>query len=269
MHHILVPTDFSVAADNALEYARLLAREFSATVTLAYVHSMPMDPMELGEVSAKLYQEGETAITKRAQQLRAVGLAVHTDVQLGMPAARLKSIIHKQDIDLIVMGCQGQHYLPEKFFGSTTTDLMAEVIVPIIAVPSHFTPKFPQHIMWATDRCPPRRAETLYPLFELVDRATTELRVFHYQESGESLLPKREFKELLLAVRHDYFYQLADGDSADRAIQQFVQSSGIDLIALIHRSSTWLSRMILSSHARRMVWTSPVPVMILQEKQSL
>ena len=266
MQHLLVPTDFSPAADNALEYARLLATEFSATLTLAYIHAMPVDPMRIGEISSELYAEGEAAIQERAERLRSGGLVVYTEVQLGMPAPRLKAIIHKQSIDLVVLGCQGEHYLPEKYFGSTTTELMEEVATPLIAVPLRFEPRFPQHILWAADRTPPRRAETLYPLFELVDRATTELKVLHYQESDERELPEAAFEELLREVRYDYFYQLHDGDSVDRVIQKFVNSSGTDLVAVIHRGATWFSRLLRPSCTRRTVWTSSVPVLILQEQ---
>ncbi|CAH1000709.1 hypothetical protein LEM8419_01843 [Neolewinella maritima] len=269
MRHLLVPTDFSQAADNALEYARLLATEFDAALTLAYIHAMPMDPMRIGEISSELYQDGEAAIEERASRLREGGLVVHTDVQLGMPASRLKRIVFKQGIDLVVMGCQGEHYMPEQIFGSTTTELMDEVTVPIIAVPATYTPAFPRHLMWAADRRAPQRAATLYPLFELVDHATTELKVFHYQEKKESTLPSARFKELLAEVRYDYFYQLADGETPEGAIREFVRMTDVDLVALIHRQSTWLSRMMMPSCTRKSVYTSPVPVLILQEAQAL
>ncbi len=237
-------------------------------MTLAYIHSLPMDPMRIGEISEELYADGEASLTHLAEELRDQGLVVYTEVQLGFPVDRLKSIIQKQPIDLIVMGCQGEHFLPEKVFGSTTTGMLEEVTIPILAVPNGYSPSFPQHIMWATDRRPVVSAETMYPLFELVDRATTKLLVFHYQQNGQAL-PEKRFRELLADVRYDFFTQLKDGDSVDGAIREFVRTTGADLIALIHRRSTWLSKMIVPSTARRTVWTSPVPVLVLQEKQSL
>lgn len=269
MRHILVPTDFSKAADNALEYARLLATEFNAILTLAYIHPLPQPPLRLGEVSADLYQDGEKAIEARAHSLRTGGLEVRTEVQLGEPAGRLKKLIHDRDIDLIVMGCQGGHYLSEKFLGSSTTELMEQITVPIIAVPNTYTPGFPQHPLWATDSYPPRSVTTLHPLYELADRTAEELCVFHYQLATEASLPKAELRKLLADVPHDYFCQLADGEGTDRAIRDFVDLTGADLLTLIHRQTSWLRRMLLPSNTRRSVWSSAVPVLILQEAQAV
>ncbi|NJB87680.1 nucleotide-binding universal stress UspA family protein [Lewinella marina] len=269
MRHVLVPTDLSSPADNALEYARLLAEEFSARLTLVYIHSLPRDPLRIGEVSSELYQQQEKALHARAERLRDQGLEVDIHIQLGKPIGRLKRLIYRNPFDLVVMGCQGENQVAGRFFGSTTTALMDEVTVPILAVPAGFPPAFPRALMWATDQRPVRNAKTLYPLYELVERATTELRVFHYQESGEKKLPDERFKELLAEVRHDFFYQLADGDTVEGAIREFVQLTGVDLITVIHRQSTWLSRLIVASNTREIIWRSPVPVLILQEVTTL
>ncbi|MBB4079092.1 nucleotide-binding universal stress UspA family protein [Lewinella aquimaris] len=268
MRHILVPTDFSKAADNATAYAAILATEFGARITLAYIHSMPMDPMRIGEVSAELYRDGEAHMNALAERLRQQGLAVEVRMELGTPAARLKSIIQHSDTDLVVMGCQGEHYIPAKFFGSTTTELMDEVAVPILAVPGDFAPAFPQKMVWTTDEISVRRAETLYPLFDLVDRAGTELKVFHYRGSKPKAFPEDRVKELLSDVRYDLFTQSNDGASVDQAIRGFVRTVAADLLAIVHRDSHWLSRVLMSSNTRRAVWTSAVPILVLQEQLS-
>ncbi|WP_116108643.1 universal stress protein [Lewinella sp. IMCC34191] len=267
MRHILIPTDFSAAADRALAYGRLLAREFGATVTLAYIHSMPMDPMRMGEVSAELYEDGEAMLEKQADQLRAEGLTVDTEVQLGDAVSRLKSIVLKRGIDFIVMGCQGRHYVPVNLFGSTTTSLMEEVSVPILAVPLEYEPRKPEKIVWATDSTVPSGTDVLEPMLHLAERSGHELQVFHYQEYDERELPDPKFKELLADIPTDFYVQLDDGATADRAIRDFVAKTGADLVTLIHRRSGWLNRLVVASSTRKAVFTSPVPILILQEKK--
>jgi nucleotide-binding universal stress UspA family protein len=250
MRHILLPTDLSEDANNALAYARELALEFDATITLAHIQQSPGDVPELA---------------KQAADLRAAGLTVATELHSGMPVSQLKHLIYGRDFDLVVMGCQGKQAGLGKVFGSTTTSLMDEITLPLLAVPLGATPTFPRRIMWAADRQPPIAASTLHPLFDLVDRATTELQVFHYQEKGETELPEARFKHLLSDVRYDFFYQLADGERVGGAIHEFVREHRIDLLAMLHRQSTWLSRVMVESQTRRTVATSPVPILILQE----
>ncbi len=266
MQHILIPTDFSLAADRAEAYGVLLAKEFGAKVTLAYIHSMPMDPMRIGEVSSEMYQDGEARLEKRAEQLRAEGLTVNTEIQLGTPVSRLKSIIYKQQVDLVVMGCQGQNYVPVNLFGSTTTSLMEEVKIPILAIPMEYEPSLPDRIVWATDRKVPAGTAVLEPMLQLAEHAGTELQVFHYQESDERELPDPKFKELLAEIPYDIFVQVDDGQTVERAIGAFVEKIGANLVTLIHRRSGWLNRLAVRSSTRKTVFSSPVPILILQEK---
>jgi nucleotide-binding universal stress UspA family protein len=269
MRHFLVPTDFSAAAKNALRYAILLATEFDAALTLAYIHSMPMDPMRMGEISAELYADSERVLEGIADEVRHGGLRVHTNIQLGETVPRLKSIIVDSDIDFIVMGCQGEHYLPDRFVGSTTARLMEEVTVPILAVPRDFEGDFPQRIMWATDSRIGHDVSYLYPLFQIVDLATTPLQVFHYQEKGERELPDGRFREVLDEVRYDFYVQMDDGDSVDSAMRDFIHKTSVDLVAVVHRRVSWLSRVFVSSHTRQAIASVPVPLLILQERRSL
>ncbi len=267
MKHILVPTDFSEAAKNAVEYAKYLAIEFDAKVTLVYIHSVPVDPLRIGEISDEVLGEAREVIKRGAARLKDTGLRVETKVVLGDTIGRLKEEIFQTGADLIVMGCQGEHYLPTRVFGSTTTTLMDEVRVPIIAVPEDFPPDLPEYFVWSTDRTPPKKATTLRPLLELVERAGTELKVFHYQKKGEDTLPYPRFKELLEGVvAYDFFSQADDGEEIEEAINEFSEMVQTDLIAVIHRRSNWLSKLMVVSSTRRTVWSSPVPVLILQER---
>ena len=266
MQHLLIPTDFSPAADCALAYGQALASAYGAKVTLAYIHSMPMDPMRIGAPSADLYQDGEVMLERLAAELRAGGLEVATEVQLGTPVARLKSIIHKQGIDLVVMGCQGRHYVPTQLFGSTTTALMDEVRTPILAVPLAYEPALPRRIVWAVDGKVPSGTAGLEPLLELAERSDQELQVFHYRQEDEPALPAAKFKELLADVPYDIYVRMDEGETVERAIRDFVDKLGADLVALIHRRSGWLNRLVVASATRRTVLTSPVPVLILQAR---
>ncbi|PPK87611.1 nucleotide-binding universal stress UspA family protein [Neolewinella xylanilytica] len=266
MQHILIPTDFSPAAARAIAYGSLLAREYGAKVTLAYIHSMPMDPMRIGEVSSELYRDGEALLEDHAEQLRAEGLTVDTEVQLGTPVSRLKSIILKRQVDLVVMGCQGRHHVASNLFGSTTTSLMEEVTVPILAVPLNYQPRKPERILWAADSKVPKGSAMLEPMLELAERSGSELQVFHYQEADERELPDPKFKELLADVSCDIYVQVDNGLSVDIAIRDFVEKTGVDLITVIHRRTGWLNRLAVASSTRRAVFTSAVPILILQEK---
>ncbi|MEL7163454.1 MAG: universal stress protein [Bacteroidota bacterium] len=265
MKNLLVPIDFSEAADNALEYAKLLAIHFDAKLTLVHAHSAPRDPMRIGIASEELFAEAESRLRRAAMTLRSIGLRVEEISRKGAVVATLKAVALKEKADLIVMGCQGKGYQPGKFMGSTTTTLMDEIDLPIMAVPHNFPPALPEQFVWATDLTPPKSEKVLFPLLRLIGIAKQELKVFHYQEGSREQALNPTLKERLTGVEYDLFSQSADGEKPEEAILEFVKMIKADVVTLIHRRVKWFSKLMVGSSTRKTVWTSPVPILILQE----
>lgn len=264
MKHILVPTDFSPAADNALAYAEQLAIAFSARLSIVHIYMIPVEPEISGALVHTMIDNSEALVKERADRLRANGLTIHTEVFPGAATGGIRQYLKdNSDVDLIVMGCQGEQAIPARFIGSTTTALLDTVAIPLLAVPAHFSPRLPQKIVWATDSNPPERPETMQPVFELLTLAKRPLSIFHREEKTDQLPPDPAFARLLGQVDYEFWHQTDDDEPLESAINDFVASMEADLLVMLHRRKGWFARLFQVSNSRREVWSASVPVLVM------
>jgi nucleotide-binding universal stress UspA family protein len=124
---ILVPTDFSPAADRALGHARSLAEAFGASIHLLHVFEDPFTAAAYApEVFATIspeYREAALADAGRlleerlgAQERREFGGT--TELVVGVPAREIVRYAAAHGIDLIVMGTHGRSGLAHLVLGS-------------------------------------------------------------------------------------------------------------------------------------------------------
>ena len=138
IQHILVPTDFSPYAEQALDYAIALAKRLQARVTLIHVISPVLwgtgdvpaaPPPTYCEAIEAEVQQGIEAALKR---VRAAGLEGQTLVAYGAPFDRIITTARDQGVDLIVMGTHGRTGLPHLFLGSVAERVVRLAPCPVL-----------------------------------------------------------------------------------------------------------------------------------------
>lgn len=265
MKHILVAIDFSKSAERALAYAEEIALVFSSKISLVYVHAPSGDHPAEADINLKLYSEASGWLSELGASVSERGIQTLVSAYRGEVVPTLKKIIADGDCDLIVMGCQGESFLPDNPWGSTTTSLMEDNRIPIIAVPGYAPVKYPRRFLLATDKECPNDLRQLSPLLKLLDTERTSLLLFHYQQATEEATPHRAYAKLLQGIKHRFYYQADDHQSIGNAVVDFADLVATDLLVVTHREDHWLSSNKQGSVARRVTWSTSVPVLILQD----
>ncbi|CAN5923978.1 hypothetical protein BH11MYX4_BH11MYX4_06260 [soil metagenome] len=129
---IVVGTDFSPAARNAVARAALIARETDAT--LHVVHALAPLPLAivrefLGEGAAR----PGPAIDEVVSELRTQGVSTRAHEVRGPAAAALGRIARDVRAALVVVGARGRN-LPDAFVGSTAERTCASARLPVLLV---------------------------------------------------------------------------------------------------------------------------------------
>lgn len=134
---ILVPTDGSEAADQAIATAIAIADAFDARVHALYAISLqPYYPLEItmDRVVEVLEREGEDAVDRIAHEAAEAGLEHETEIVRGMPHEAIGQYAEAHDIDLIVMATHGRTGLDRTLLGSVTERVLRSSSVPVLAV---------------------------------------------------------------------------------------------------------------------------------------
>jgi len=132
---IVVGTDFSEAADRALERAVDLAAESKAR--LACVHAFEDPPVVQGatnDPTLALHSELADAVARSGARAR--GVEVELILRRGAPWDKLVNVAADLGADFIVVGAQGRRGAAV-VLGSVTTRLAANSTRCVLVVPAH------------------------------------------------------------------------------------------------------------------------------------
>jgi nucleotide-binding universal stress UspA family protein len=142
---ILVPTDLSAGAEEALDYACELARDFDAKIYLLNVIGIPaLGVPELGvaltsTVIDSIVHDNTEALDKLAASKS--GQATFGEVMLRTGDARdvINQTAKELHADLIVMGTHGRRGVSRALLGSVTETVVRTAPCPVLTVRAHTT----------------------------------------------------------------------------------------------------------------------------------
>ncbi len=210
INRILLATDFSPEAQNALQYAAFLTRRYNATLFLTHVLPTKRS-VATGEVSPVLTDiarhNAERGMAKLQNVDHMKALSNEVIIRQGDTWDVISRVISEKNVDLIVMGTQGHGGLTKLFLGSTAERVIRQASCPVLTVgplvPSVSLDRFKQ-ILCASDFCfGSRRAVNFALSLAADDRA--RLILLHVVESdpgspSELLEWKRLDREKLMQM---------------------------------------------------------------------
>lgn len=136
--HILVPLDFSLFADQALEYAIELAQTLQARLTLLHViHLTPWltgDSVTVfpGVFLEEIEMEAQQLMEASLGRLRDAGLSGETIIVHGVPFQAILDTAKDKGADLIVMGTHGRTGLTHMLMGSVAEKVVRLAPCPVL-----------------------------------------------------------------------------------------------------------------------------------------
>lgn len=137
---VLVATDGSASALNALEYTKKLARKHqSYEVTIltvacsdaALARGVVFNPTELAVACNAFFK---SHIDKAKEMFEAEGINVKTVIETGDPAGVILNYVKTQGIEKVVMGNRGLSKISGLILGSVTSKVLAGLDVPVTLV---------------------------------------------------------------------------------------------------------------------------------------
>ncbi|MFB6136398.1 MAG: universal stress protein [Halobacteriaceae archaeon] len=135
--HILVPTDGSPQAGNAVAHALDLAEQFDSTVHALYVVEVEDVRDRIRGVEGihdKLTEHGAEAVERVAERGAERGVEVVTAVERGAPHEVIREYAEEHGVDLVVMGTHGRTGVDRALLGSVTERVVRTAPVPVLTV---------------------------------------------------------------------------------------------------------------------------------------
>ena len=152
MKTILLPTDFSSYANNALDFAYQIAKKVDAQIRLIHIieslDSQMYNSMGMVDVDSQTNMFMGLMIKGVHKQMEKIvndskyeGVTIIPHVHQGKPYDNISREIANHEADLVVMGTLGSSGLDELFIGSNTEKVVRYAKCPVLSIPAgtHFS----------------------------------------------------------------------------------------------------------------------------------
>jgi nucleotide-binding universal stress UspA family protein len=268
MKKILVPTDFSDNAYNALNFAVAFANKFGAEITL--IHTFKLYSSTGMFISVESYME-EDARKDLAEMIRSTkeklsgNAGIKHKLYRGDAAPVIAAVADKENFDLIIMGTQGASGLKEVFTGSTTNGVIKSSNTPLLMIPEHYQFKAPERIIFAIDQDHISGESVVAPLVSIARAFDARIDVFHQDAGSKDAGIQAEIRQYLDPVEAAYHFRL-DDKRVTESIDEFVEETRSDLLAMIRRKRGFLENIFHQSVTTMEVFHSKIPLLVLHDE---
>ncbi|MGO3181677.1 MAG: universal stress protein [Aequorivita sp.] len=276
MKNILLPTDFSENAFNAISYAVQLFKDEDCTFHLlntytpvAYNTGTFVDSqstMLIQEVTRKNSESGLLEIEKKLK--KEFNNPKHTFQRLAsfnLLTDEIKAVVKERNIDLIVMGTKGATGAKEVFLGTNTMFTIKKVKCPVIAVPDEFTYDNPQEVLFPTDFKFSMKNKNLNLIKSICTSHAARLNILNIY-SGEALNTEQEklkvqFEEFIKDNTH-IFHTTEYADLVE-AVEQFQIKQKANFLVMIQNKHSFFENLLFKPVVKQMVFHTKVPFMVI------
>jgi nucleotide-binding universal stress UspA family protein len=274
MKTIIVATDYSQDANNAMEYAAALAKKITAKVVLFNSFQLPIHAANTllpVEGYDKILKDNEFKLQNIAENLMwNYDIHVIPHAQLNFFDDELDILVDKYKADLVVMGMKSNS-LEYKFFGNTTTSIIKKAKYPVLVVPENYHFKDIDKIIFACDYQKNLENENLDVLKHIAKTFNSHIQILHIGKPTKVKVPvyDQEFEQKIVPFL-DYsffgiYHTFKDIEEEDvvTGIDKGVNEFSADLLVMLpHKHGFWDS-LLNKSVTRKIALKGAVPLLAI------
>lgn len=281
MKRVLIPTDFSANALNAIRYAMRLFQNENCTFYLlnTYTPSIPssrfMAPVVNGtRIEDAMGYSSETNLLKTVaiikDEFKNSKHSFETISSFNLLVDEVKDVVETFNIDLIVTGTKGASGMDEVFMGSNTVRIIKTTKkCPVLAIPQYFKYTSPSEIAFATDFNRFYSESELRPLVDLATTFNATIRVVHVQIGIKALSELQQFNLNMLRkyfgeVEH-YIHTVSELNSVSQTLEVFSKELEIHLLAMLNYQHSYMEQMTREPIVKRTAFHTQIPLLVIPE----
>jgi hypothetical protein len=274
INKILIPTDFSEVANNALQYAIQLAKKTHAEIHILYVKNIPiMDNSFPNNVYESYLIEVEEFTKKSFEDLTAkyfknAEVKFETHTAFGFIQDEIQDFSENNNIDLIVLGTTGASGIQEILIGSNAASVATNSAIPVLIIPAHAQYEEILHMVYATDYNEPE--------FPSVSSLAYFASLYH---ADVSVLHIKSDFDKFFDVEHNFFsrnknadefkkwkiIKLPQGESVIESINTFIFNNHSNMIVMAKHNRNFFDKLFHRSLSKQMAYHTKIPLLVLNK----
>lgn len=276
---ILVPTDFSKSAENALRFAILMGDKIDAEIVLLNIIQPDIALIEVPvtvdiaihekiKLTKKKFAEtSERVLAQVMQQLKNVP-SIQSEVEVGTPDSAIARIAKEQEFDYIFMGTRSKHDLIDKWLGTVASNVTKNAACPVMVIPEKANYRETTFVAYATDFSEADPYE-IWRVSKLLAPFSPIIRCVHFFEKNEksNVHPNMEelesFFENNVPALQITFHKVPTRSAAN-SLLEFLDTYDINLLVMYQPHRSFFEKLFHKSLSKKMALQSGIPVLVMK-----
>lgn len=279
-NRVLLPTDYSKGALNAIKYAIALYKDVPSKFYLLnafHASGYSLDSLMAAEPGQRHFEALKLKAKAGMAEVMATVQALpenpnhsyETICSFNSLLLAIEEVLKAKDIDIIIMGTKGITDASNSVFGTNAVGVMEKITqCPVIAVPGELCFKAPEEIVFATDYNTPFRRKELNYMIDIAKMHGSAIRVLHIEK--ESKLNKGQqnnmnlFKDMLAGI--EYSFHTLKHIGVSQGIQVFIESRESDMVAFQNRKHRFFNSILSNPLVKEIGYYSEIPILVLKDQ---
>lgn len=281
MKTFLVASDFSSNSRNAASFAYQLAKPMRADIILC---NAVVIPSEIPMASAMVWpmEECENLLEGSLHELKLLkgSLELGDSSETFRPAIRclndtgtlgdvIHDIVKNHKISLTIIGTHGSSGLNQFILGNHSRELINKTKIPLLLVPSEGKNTKIRKIAFAADlKRPEDDLVSIYTLIEFARPLKAEILLTYVCDTD---FESPEFQHWIqnfmteLSNKANYphiYYRIIRNKQVILGLDWLCLHGQVDMLAMVHRSKTFMENLFRGSKTQKMAQHIPVPLLV-------
>lgn len=279
MKNILIPTDFSDNAKDALEYALQFIESDQATIHIANVVIPPLiNDINSAAIDTSVYNMLKEDANYKMNALKTLSkihfekkkitnVNIETHVLMGDVISNIKSVAKEISADLIIMGTLGEnHNKFEKAIGTISTTITNKAPCPILLIPYGYKYRKIDNVIFSTDLYE-GDPYVLYKSLKLLHPHNPSVRCCYVTNNAEDISDKsiKEFGNYIIEQSSSiqtFFEILIENNTVETISQQAIKYNA-ELIIMHKSKKTLLKSIFGTKHVKGMINILSNPLLVM------
>jgi len=264
MLKVILPTDLSPMADNALRYAIHFCAKSKVQLSVIYIDEKKEESNTFTNEKGNF----STAFKNYADKWSTAPTNINFVYGTGNADEQIENYLSQNKHNLMLIGTKGKSNISDMLFGSVSQKIIRQTNLPVLAIPQHATFEQIEHIAFATD-LKEMEGQALAQLDDFAKLFDANFHFIHIiQEATRSFQStKTNFKLSVDEVLGEDQFDIISIKNVDviEGLNSYTQQNDVDIIALLRHQKSNLNKLFTISYTEKLSKHSKIPVLIFKE----
>ena len=277
MRKILIPTDFSENAMNAIKFALELFKYERSE--FYFMHAYEDEVYNSKALSTRdtfenvLCEVSENSQNNLEDLLKIVKEISPNPRHSYNIISAYNSLVDEADIivdgksiDVIVMGTKGETNDKKLTFGSHTLQVLKYVQCPVLSIPENYKYTQPKHILFPTNYLMPYKRRELKLLCEMAIPFRSKIDMLYVTNCDKLSMRQEDNMQFIkdALCNNDTSFNIVNNENFIEAINTYIKDNNIDMLVMVNTRHSYLENILFQSAIDILSLNIQIPFLALQ-----